>query len=503
MLEKIAAVADFVDQKGDHKTANELTEIIKTAQLFDAIRALFDPSFAGGEGMDFLKRLTRGWKRGKFDRRLGLVFAINEEREETNRKIEKLSKPLKEFAEKVNAFYAKILSGAGTLNYSSLDFKEDLNNLKSDAAKVKNTIGGRELRKALDYRNKLNQQMLVAVDKIKGIDQGQKETLINLLRGEASFPGATKNELPLSTERQKAPMYGQNTTALLDWLKTLSISSAKIDRDFSTREGLSAAFKFVEKYKFSPAKVLEYFLDENHKELLQYGFDNFKKAFEHMMNSAEEAVKAEESGRTKPTPTQQAAAVVTPVAGKPEQPIEEIKPIELDKSPVSKPEFESKNPELVGPSEAEVAAVAEKAKAEAAIAAEKAAKEKERLAKERAEKREQARRILETQRAIRKYEEKKNKSRGKKNEPKEVVPATPETKADDSPPKLAASAADRLTREISRFGRMQHLKKFARNFDFFTSFNNEEECDDILEQIKDLKRRTRRAQLNYIRKSFK
>ncbi len=454
MLEKIAAIANFADQNGQYETANELTQLLKTAQLFEAIKSLFDPS-AGG---DFLKRLSRGWKRGKFDRRLGLVFAINEEREALNQKIEKLSKPLKEFADKVNSFYTKILSGAGTSNYSSTDFKGDLATLRTDAAKIKSTLNSRDLRKSLDYRNKLNDQQLKAVENLRGVDEQQKATLISLLRGEAAPEAAKKESLPGVVEKPKDLMHGQNTTALLDWLKTLSVSTAKIDRDFSTREGISAAIKFQNEYKYSPAKLLEYFMDKNREQFLSYGRDNFKKAFEEMLAAAAAALKAEENGRQAPSPAQEMAAQTLPATkpAEPGQPVEQIQSVPLD-IPASKAEVPSDIVATNPTTEAEL--VAAQAKADA-----------DRADQKRAEELAQAQQIVDVKNEIEALEKKRRGGRASepaqpKKEPAAVVKKTPKpkgtpaSKADDASP-LAATTADRLAREITRFGRMQQLKKF-------------------------------------------
>lgn len=215
-LFKLGSIADFADRNGYHEIASDCTQLLKNAQIFDALSTLLNPSESElGDDAGFWKRLTRGWKSGKFDKRLGLALAINEEREKVNKRILELAEPLKTFSDQISSFYNKVRSGGD--NYSALDFKSELSQLKSELSKMKMLIAGRPIYKLLDQRNRLNQQQVSAIDKIKGIDPEKKAILIKLLKGENILP---QNVEQLASNTSPTAANSNSTTAVTPTLST-------------------------------------------------------------------------------------------------------------------------------------------------------------------------------------------------------------------------------------------------------------------------------------------
>lgn len=451
MLEKLAAIANFADQHGEYEIASDLTQLIKNAQLFDALRTLFDPSTSElGPDSSWWKRLTRGWSKGKFDRRLGLALAINAERTKLNKKIEQLAQPLKDFSAQVAAFYDKVKSGGE--NYGATDFKAELSQLKSDAAKMKNLVGGKDLRKALDLRNKLNQQQIAAVEKIKGIDPEHKDFLIKLLNGEIKKApeGVAKEEakevVPGATEMGGSIKRSPEQKAVSDWLKLQKIVPADYDEGFSGARSQGRAAQIYQRYGFNPFAVLQ-FLKENpekKKEGVELFGPRFRKLIEDM-NWAIELEKAKEQKVEKALESLNA-------------PKEEVVPAPAAAAPAA---------------EAPKAEAPKKVEAPAATPA--AAKPKKKLSPD-------AQADIATLSQVDKYErelEDKKKGKGKKvSLPEEKTPRAQEEIKPISPASdLAVSTAARTAREITRLGRVRQLAKFAQDM------QKDEDLLDVLDPL--------------------
>lgn len=444
MLEKLAAIADVADQQGYHEAASDITQLIKTAQLFDALKTLFDPSSSELDlNSGFWKRLTRGWQRGKFDRRLGLALAINAERTKLNKKIEQLAAPLKEFSNQVSAFYDKVRSGGD--DYGAMDFKEELSRLKSDASKMKNLIGGKDLRRALDMRNKLNVEQISAVEKIKGIDPEHKDFLVKLLNGEIKGEAqqSSKQDVPGAVQQSGTgvqPAMGfsekrdEQQKPVKDWLKLQKLPRLDYEEGFTTPRSRQRALQFYSRYGFNPMVVEDFFKNNKDKkeELLeQVG----KKVFGDFFKDVNWTFEIEKEQKAK----EQQKAVA------PAKPAEVIVPAEVAKEKAKEMPMPSGPPPIPADAPAK--------KLDDTAVTLKMLKDLERGEKELAEKRKS-----------------KTKPEEKTQREVETIPMSP---ASD----LAFSTASRVSREITRLGRMHTLKKIADDM------QNDEDLLDILDPL--------------------
>lgn len=435
MLEKLAAIANFADQHGEYEMANDLTQLVKNAQLFDALRSLFDPSTSElGPDDSWWRRLTRGWQKGKFDRRLGLALAINAERTKLNKKIEQLSAPLKEFSAQVSAFYDKVKSGGD--NYTATDFKAELSKLKSDAAKMKNLVGGRDLRKALDMRNKLNQQQIAAVEKIKGIDPEHKDFLIKLLNGEikqAPTGEAAREEAVPGAKPDAGVKKTQEEKAIGDWLKLQNIVRRPYDEGFTTSRSAKRAAIMYQRYGFNPFAILEFF--KEHPEKKEEGVELFGHRLRKLFDDLNYAVEFEKAQQQK---TEKPVIVEAPKAETPkvEAPAAAAVPAAAptpEAAPAAAPKVEAPKP-------------AKKVSPEMEMFRKHDKLERELAAKQKA---------------------KADKAKAKKETlPEEKTPRAQEEIAPISPASdLAISTAARVSREITRLGRVRQLAKLAQEFE--------------------------------------
>lgn len=461
MLEKLAAIADLADQQGYHEAASDLTQLIKTAQLFDALKTLFDPSTSElGPDSNWWKRLTRGWSRGKFDRRLGLALAINAERTKLNKKIEMLAQPLKDFSAQVSGFYDKVKSGGD--NYGAMDFKSELSQLKSDAAKMKNLIGGKDLRKALDLRNKLNVQQISAVEKIKGIDPEHKDFLINLLNGNikktpegkpenkdvgkdtarpSTWPTAEEwaargvnapitvvpEAVPGQQDGSVAAGRTKEQKAISDWLKLQDIARRPYDDGFKTSRSAKRAAIIYQRYGFNPFAVLEFF--KNNPSKREEGVELFGYHFRKLFDDLDFGVELEK-------------------AKSPEVAKEVNKEVKEVAKEVAKEE------------------VAAPASVPAAVAPASVEKKPSAPATKKPSELELDKEMARTHDKKEKAEEARAVARKKKVEPKpeEKTPRPPITDIPLVSPAsdLAVSTATRTSREITRLGRIQQLRKLSQ-----------------------------------------
>jgi len=434
MLEKLAAIANFADQYGEYEIANDLTQLVKSAQLFDALRTLFDPSTSElGPDDGWWKRLTRGWSRGKFDRRLGLALAINAERTKLNKKIEQLAAPLKDFSAQVSAFYDKVKAGGD--NYGAADFKAELSQLKANAAKMKNLIGGRDLRKALDMRNRLNQQQIAAVEKIKGIDPEHKDFLIKLLNGEikstpqAGIAAKEEAEAVPGAKPEAGVKKTQEEKAIADWLKLQNIARRPYDEGFSTSRSAKRAAIMFQRYGFNPFAVLEFF--KEHPEKKEEGVELFGHRLRKLFDDMNYAVDFELSQRPQKVEAPKvevepkSESIVTPPPGA------------STAAPGNVLEPKTETPKVEKP----LTPVQEMAR--------------KHVAKER------------------ELAEKKEKSKTKRTLPEEK---TQRAQEEISP--IAPTTAARVAREITRLGRVRQLAKIAQNLDL-------EPLDDGLKPVEE------------------
>lgn len=272
MLIKIAEIADILDKNGYHESANNVSYLLKEAQLFDALRTLFDPAYSGLErDSSYWKRLQRGWQRGKMDRGLGLLLAINAERTKINKKIEELAHPLLEYKEQIADFWVKIKTGAD--DFSSLDFKEELKKLNHAVKEMSKIINSKELRKALDMRNRLNSQQIKALEKVRGLDDENKEYLAAILRGEQPIP-----------LRTTAPESSETSTTLRMWLKKKPLTKLPMFAHAQTPAGKHQFREFMEEYGFNPKSITDYFMENG--EAQAEGFDRFGKEFGELLRRA-------------------------------------------------------------------------------------------------------------------------------------------------------------------------------------------------------------------------
>jgi len=291
MFQKLAAIADFADRNGQYDVASSATQIIKNAQLFDALRTLFDPGYSGLErDSSYWKRLQRGWSRGRMDRGIGLLLAINAERTKLNKQIAEYAAPLKEFQLKINEFYDKIR--AGEADFGGGDLRQETSQLKKQLNEMLKLVDNKQLRKALDMRNRLNAQQIKALDKVKGLDEDTKSYLASVLRGEQP-PQAKSSEKEVPGAIAPAPEYGpasiaKKTTeqkAIADWLKLQKIPRVEYDEGFSTPRSRGRASTIYARYGINPIVLAEFFKnnpDKKDEVLDLVGSKPFNKMFEDL-----------------------------------------------------------------------------------------------------------------------------------------------------------------------------------------------------------------------------
>jgi hypothetical protein len=410
MLEKLAILANKADQYGEYEFADSATEIIRTAQLWNSLRTLFDPEHTPGldRNTPFWKRLSKGWSRGRMDRNLGLVLAIMTERTKLNEKINKLTAPLKEFQEAVSAFYEQLRSGA----IKSDNFRSEARNLQKGLKETLNLISGKDLRQILKMRERLESQQLSAAEKIKGLDEETKNNLMSALRGE-DLPG-----MPAATGRPSDMFQDPNMGTdrkLRQWLKKFPIARLSF-KDAKSPAGSWSFRKFMEKYGAHPKAVADFF--NNNASAQADGFDLFPEQFSELLRHANEMVRYDDEISRGVHRSQQTQKQEVPGA-------------------LDMPERQDDNntePMIVPPAKLE-----DGQKMEEPIDSE-GEKKLERLQQEEAEK-------LKRNELIRAIQ-----NRGKIPQ---SIPTAP----------LARSTAERMGREITRLGRVRALNKIAEDED--------------------------------------
>lgn len=446
MLEKLATIADYADYNGQYEFAGDVTQLLKNAQLFDALRTLFDPGFSGlDRDAGYWKRLQRGWSRGRMDRGVGLLLAINAERTKLNRKIEELALPIKDFQEKVSAFYDKIRSGAD--NFNSHNVKEELRTLSHSIKEMSKLVGNRELRKALDLRNKLNEQQLKALDKVKGLDEETKAYLANVLKGETQPSSGPSEQEPGAAATMKPSKPGQvdSTTALkiARWLRSLGIKARNFNEGRKSKN-VNMFRAFINLYQFNPMAVLDFF--NANPQAMEKGLDLFGQDFSNMYFWAENVIKRDQDAADNEAKEQKvpgAPAQEAPVA------VEEAK----QPSPSIQPAQEQVAPVNVVPSP--LSDITDVQDNEAAKAARKAKAEERKLVK-----------MLEEKMKLEKT-------------PK--VPPTPPS----SPAPEQSKRADRVEQSITRFGRMKQVEKFGGQFEELVPDDDEESLAEYMKVNKE------------------
>lgn len=403
---KLATIADFADRNGDYKTANEIALLTKEAQLFDALRTLFDPGFSGlDRDSKYWNRLQRGWRRGKMDRGLGLILAINAERTKLNRKIEELAAPIKLFQQEVDAFYNKIIAGSNDVNASNL--KNELRQLQDSLKSTLKLVSGKDLRRALILRERLSEQQLKSLDKIKGLDEESKTYLSSVLRGE------------IAAGQQGAEQVNPVTSmGIAKWLKTLGIKPRGIHEGRKSKN-VNVFRPFIKEYHTNPTAIVEFF--NANPAAMDKGFDAFGKDFGEMVFWAENAVKKDAEEAAKEVKEEQLPGATPPMG--PEA------PYKVSPTPIE--ERETKIREMAG---------------------EEAKKLRERLL-EREKQKEQMERA-------KSVVEMAQEKMGIPPSPRAAPGAAPAPISLPSakPPKPTTSS-QRLEREITKFGRIQQARK--------------------------------------------
>jgi hypothetical protein len=177
MLKKLAYIADLSDQYGYHGLANDADQLIKEAGLWTAIKELFT-----GYDKSLWKRLQRGWARGEFDKNFRISIQLVGEREQLNKKIIEMAQPLKDLKEQVDKFYEQIVASNGQLRPK--DFKSELSRLQDNIKSAQKALRKNDLKNALEERTKLQKRLEKALKSIEGFDQGTKDKIISLMKGE-------------------------------------------------------------------------------------------------------------------------------------------------------------------------------------------------------------------------------------------------------------------------------------------------------------------------------
>ena len=445
MLTKLATIADFADRCGEYTIANDADKLTKQAQLFTALQTLFDPNHSGlDRDSSYWKRLQRGWTRGRMDRGLGILLAINVERTKLNKQILELTAPVKEFQEQVGAFYDKIQAGTNDVNASNL--KTELRELQSGLKKMLNLVGSRELKNALKLRERLQEQQLKALEKVKGLDPETIDYLSSVLKGENKAKPETANGNP-KVDQEAAK-------DITKWLRSLGIKPMKINEGKKSNDP-NIFRQFINAYHMNPIAVSAYFNDN--VGAMNKGFDMFGKDFSEMLYYAERVIKADQDLAAK----EQAAVPGVEVKKEQQEPQEpnttpDIAPPDINKTPLA--------PHRIAP-EQKPAPLKVEPKQEGGMLSKfeptnpslPAAKNKEKEELERHKG--LARQIMEL-----------NKKRKEQKDAKKLknllqpvpapIPVAPKTEVSPKPP-LAGTTAARVERAITALGRMRTMKKIA------------------------------------------
>jgi len=477
MFEKLAAIADFADQNGQYGVANDATKIIKEAQLWDAIKTLFDPEHTPGVDADtsWRDRLSRGWGRGKMDRNLGLVLSIMTERTKLNEKIEKMTAPIKGFQTEVTSFYDRLRDGRIT----SSNLRQESRVLQSALKDALSLISGKELKQTLKLRERLEKQQQIAADKMKGLDDTTRSNLMAVLKGE-SLPGIG------SVPGSRAPIGDGGTDAMKRWLKNQPIPKLSMHDGAITQPGQYSFRGFKVLYGYNPKAIVDYF--GSNIKAQEEAFDRYPKVFHEMFRHAQalqtfddevaRGVHPDSVRKYKKYKMLGISTPSTPAAAAAKKVVEQAKASgdsEFSMPDVNEPN-ENKEPAKSGPNKDVVMPN---------VSEPSVAKKLEQLdmkditsipldIKERTERDKEV--ATESHKALKK-ERKKNK---KQEEPRgaQAAPTTlPEeatkreveeegvASADDTL-SLAASASQRMGRQITRLGRAQRLRKLAGSFSF-------------------------------------
>lgn len=282
MLEKIATIADIADKNGNHQLADDLTNLIKKqANFFEAFRTLFDPTISGlDSNSSYWKRLQRGWQKGKIDKGVGLLLAINAERTKTNKKIEQLSEPIRDFQNQINDLYNKLRSGNSDLNASNL--KNELKEIQNSLKDMTKLVNSKELKDALRLRDKLQEQQSKALDKVRGLDDESKEYLASVLKAEPKFDLTGRG--PLGSEPQNTMDPDYIPRSLRSWLKKFNVPTMPIYADAKTPGGKQEFKEFKDTYGVYPKALIEY-LRANEPARTE-GYKLFGRYFNEMLQKA-------------------------------------------------------------------------------------------------------------------------------------------------------------------------------------------------------------------------
>lgn len=442
MLTKLATIADFADQCGEYTIANDADKLTKNAQVFDALRTLFDPNHSGMDrDAGYWKRLQRGWTRGRMDRGLGILLAINVEKTKLNKQILELTAPVKEFQAQVGAFYDKIQAGTNDVNASNL--KTELRELQSGLKKMLNLVGSKELKNALKLRERLQEQQVKALEKVKGLDPETVDYLASVLKGE--------NKAKPETANGNSKVDPEAAKDITKWLRSLGIKPMKINEGKKSSDP-NIFRHFTNQYHMNPIAVSTYFNDN--VGAMNKGFDMFGKDFSEMLYYAERVIKADIDLAAKEQAAVPGVEVKTdktdqditppksldnetPLAPHRLTPDQAPKPAPLKVEPKQEggmmSRFEPTNPSLP------------------------TAKNREKEILERDK--EMARQIVELNKRRKEQKDAKKLKNLLQPVPAPIPPA-PKTEVSPKPP-LAGTTSQRMERGITALGRMRAMKKLA------------------------------------------
>ena len=178
MIDKLVKIANYADNSGNFALANNVDNLLKQAGIFDAFRTLVDPSYGGlDQTSSYWKRMQRGLRKGRIDRKIGVIFSLSIQREQLDTEITKLAAPVAEYKKVVDNFYDKLI--AKTVVPSNL--KNEVRELRIALRSMEKLLASRRLVSLLKTREKVHMQMKTAVEQLKALSPESKDYLIKLL----------------------------------------------------------------------------------------------------------------------------------------------------------------------------------------------------------------------------------------------------------------------------------------------------------------------------------
>lgn len=178
MLNKLATIADLADANGLPEVADDIDSFIKSASVWDGFAAMINPErYYLDRGVSLRNRFLTGLKRGRIDRTLGSLIALVAQRDDLDRQIAERAKPIADFRDKLSQFYDAIISKS----IAREKLKDSLKDLQREIRQMSREVHAPKLKSLLEQRDKFNDNILKAIDKLRGINDQNKTKLKQLI----------------------------------------------------------------------------------------------------------------------------------------------------------------------------------------------------------------------------------------------------------------------------------------------------------------------------------